>query len=283
LARQAIYKHKTLVNATQYPDDPSAPIGTNEWNEEPDAVGMLGFTVQTLGSATSVAISSSVVSLTGSTDTATFATGDTAENDLLWVTTTGTVTIKHGTGNIYTKSGTDTDLSTTEPLVFIRKSSNWYQYGGAPSASPTFTGTITGSSMTLSGNLTVNGATTTINSTTLTVDDKNIELASTASPTDALADGGGITIKGTTDKTIIFTNATGDFDISENVDVASGKKFKINGADIFSPIDLDRVASAPADPSANKCLIYIKSVDSNNDGIFAKVKKATGYVEVQLG
>ena len=282
MARTAIYKHKTLVDATQYPDDPSAPIGTNEWNQEPDPVGMLGFTVQTLPSATSVAVSSSVISLTGNLDTATFATGDTAENDLLWVTTTGTVTLKHGTGNIYTKSGSDTDLSTTEPLVFIRKGSNWYQYGGAPSASPTFTGTIAGASMTLSGNLTVSGATTTINSTTLTIDDKNIVLADGATD-DAGANGGGITLKGATDKTIAWTSATGDFDVSENVDIATGKKFKINGADVFSPIDLDRVSAAPADPAANKCLIYIKSVDANNDGIFAKVKKATGYVEVQLG
>jgi len=282
MARKAIYKHATQVDATAYPDDPSAPIGTNEWNEDPDSAGMLGFTAQTVASATSVAVSNSVLSLTGSTDVATFATGDTAENDLLWVTTTGTVTLKHGTGNIYTKSGADTDLSTTEPLIFIRKGSNWYQYGGAPSASPSFTGTISGANMTLSGNLIVNGATSTINSTTITVDDKNIELASTASPSDALADGGGITIKGTTDKTIIYTNATGDFDISENVDIASGKKFKINGNDVFSPIDLDRVGSAPADPSANKCLVYVKSLDANNDGIFIKIKKAGQYNEVQV-
>jgi hypothetical protein len=61
----------------------------------------------------------------------------------------------------------------------------------------------------VSGNLIVNGTTTTINSVTLTVDDKNIELGSTASPTDATADGGGITLKGTTDKTFNYVNSTG--------------------------------------------------------------------------
>ena len=281
MARKAIYKHATQVDATAYPDDPSAPIGTNEWNADPDASGMIGFTTQTVASGTSVAIANSVVSLTGSTDVATFATADTAENDLLWVTTTGTVTLKHGTGNIQCKSGADTDLSTTEPLIFIRKGSNWYQYGGAPTANPAFTGTISGASMTLSGNLTVSGATTTINSTTLTIDDKNIILADGAS-NDAGADGGGITIKGATNKTITWATATGDFDISENVDIASGKKFKINGNDVFSPIDLDRVGSAPSDPSANKCLIYVKSIDANNDGIFLKIKKAGAYNEVQV-
>ena len=282
MARTAIYKHATLVDASAYPDDPSAPIGTNEWNEEPSPVGMLGFTAQTIASATSVAVTSSVISLTGSTDVATFATTDTAENDLLWVTTTGTVTLKHNTGNIQCKSGSDTDLSTTEPLIFIRKGTDWIQYGGAPTASPTFTGTIAGADMTLSGNLTVSGATTTINSTTLTIDDKNIILADGATD-DTGANGGGITIKGATDKTITWASGTGDFDVSENVDIASGKKFKINGTDVFSPIDLDRVGSAPSDPSANKCLIYVKSVDANNDGIFCKIKKATGYQEVQIG
>ena len=61
----------------------------------------------------------------------------------------------------------------------------------------------------ISGDLVVNGSTTTINSVTLTVDDKNIELGSTASPTDVTADGGGITLKGTTDKTFNYVNSTG--------------------------------------------------------------------------
>jgi hypothetical protein len=63
--------------------------------------------------------------------------------------------------------------------------------------------------LTVTGNLTVNGTTTTINSVTLTVDDKNIELGSTVSPTDVTADGGGITLKGSTDKTFNYVNSTG--------------------------------------------------------------------------
>ncbi len=59
---------------------------------------------------------------------------------------------------------------------------------------------------TISGNLTVNGATTTIVSTTVTIDDKNIELGSVASPSDTTADGGGITLKGGSDYTILWEN-----------------------------------------------------------------------------
>jgi hypothetical protein len=63
--------------------------------------------------------------------------------------------------------------------------------------------------VTIGGDLIINGTTTTINSVTLTVDDKNIELGSTGSPTDVTADGGGITLKGTTDKTFNYVNSTG--------------------------------------------------------------------------
>ena len=51
------------------------------------------------------------------------------------------------------------------------------------------------------GDLTVNGTTTTIDSQTLSVKDKNIEMGVVSSPSDATADGGGLTLKGATDKT----------------------------------------------------------------------------------
>ena len=76
--------------------------------------------------------------------------------------------------------------------------------------------------ITITGNLTVNGATTTVNSTTLTVDDKNIELAATDSPSDSTADGGGITLKGTTDKTIQWSNTTKSWEVSEPLQQKKG-------------------------------------------------------------
>ena len=95
-------------------------------------------------------------------------------------------------------------------------------------------GAATGTSLVLSGDLTVNGTTTTINSTTVTVDDKNLELGSSASPTDAGADGGGITLKGTTDKTFNWVDATDAWTSSENLNLLTGKTFKINGTDVLS-------------------------------------------------
>ena len=93
----------------------------------------------------------------------------------------------------------------------------------------TFTGAVSGTSLTLSGDLTVNGTTTTLNSTTISVDDKNIELGSVATPSDATADGGGITLKGTTDKTFNWVDATDAWTSSEHINLASGKSLYLNG------------------------------------------------------
>ena len=86
----------------------------------------------------------------------------------------------------------------------------------------------------ISGNLTVDGTTTTVNSTTLTVDDKNIELASTASPSDATADGGGITLKGDTDHTWNWVDATDAWTSSEHINIVSGKVYRVNGTEVLS-------------------------------------------------
>ena len=65
-----------------------------------------------------------------------------------------------------------------------------------------------GGALTVTGNLTVSGTQTIINTTSLEVKDKNIGIGSTSSPSDALADGAGITIYGTTDKTLTWSNTT---------------------------------------------------------------------------
>ena len=101
-------------------------------------------------------------------------------------------------------------------------------------ASATIDGISTTGNVTVGGNLTVNGTTTTVNSTTVTVDDKNIELGAVASPDDTTADGGGITLKGATDKTFNWVNATDAWTSSEHLNLASGKSYYINGSQVLS-------------------------------------------------
>ncbi len=79
-----------------------------------------------------------------------------------------------------------------------------------------------GNDLTVTGDLVVNGTTTTVNSTTVTVDDKNLELGSVATPTDSTADGGGITLKGAADYTITWVNATSSWTFNQNINVTTG-------------------------------------------------------------
>jgi hypothetical protein len=91
-----------------------------------------------------------------------------------------------------------------------------------------------GGNLTVTGDLTVNGTTTTVNSTTVTVDDKNIELGSVASPTDVTADGGGITLKGATDKTITWSSSATAWTSSEDFNLVTGKQYEINGTAVLT-------------------------------------------------
>ena len=104
----------------------------------------------------------------------------------------------------------------------------------APLAAPALTGDATAVNLTISGNLTVNGTTTNINSTNLVVEDKNIILADVETPTDTTADGGGITIKGTTDKTLNWVDATDAWTSSEDFNLLTGKVYEIAGTSVLS-------------------------------------------------
>lgn len=144
MARKAIYKHATQVDTSTYPDDGSSPVGSNEWNEAPDAQGMLGFSPQ---SAT-VTISSGALTVTDSVTVAAAETGtsdaidtiaitNTSEYDLvyLFADTGDTITLTNTSspsvnGQIKTVSDSDETLSETSPTILIRKGNYWYGYGG---------------------------------------------------------------------------------------------------------------------------------------------------------
>jgi hypothetical protein len=92
--------------------------------------------------------------------------------------------------------------------------------------------------VTIQGDLTVNGTTTTIDTANLAVEDKNIEIGKVTSPTDATADGGGITLKGDTDKTINWIDATDAWTFSEHVNIVSAKEYRIAGTKVLDATSL---------------------------------------------
>ena len=126
----------------------------------------------------------------------------------------------------------------------------------------------TGGSMELAGDLTIrgnlvinDGDLATIRQTELVVEDKYIVLAQTGdsgSNSDEIADGGGLVIKGTTDKAILYSKdglgataeypalASQAFTSSEHINLATGKEFKINGVTVLSGTSLGTgITSSP--------------------------------------
>ena len=80
--------------------------------------------------------------------------------------------------------------------------------------------TINGTT-TINGNLTVDGTTTTIDTVNLVVEDKNIGIGTTTSPSNSTADGGGLTIFGGSDgdKTFTWNSNSDAFAFSNAVDI----------------------------------------------------------------
>ena len=137
-----------------------------------------------------------------------------------------------------TANAHETTIAVTDPTadrtVTIPDASGTIAYLAAPA----FTGTATGVNLSLSGDLVVNGTTTTVNTSTMTVTDKNIEIAK-GSANDAAANGAGITVdSGDGDKTWNWVDATDSWTSSEHIEVASGKTFRINGNNVLNQTTL---------------------------------------------
>ena len=94
-----------------------------------------------------------------------------------------------------------------------------------------------GGTLNVNGNFYVDGTLTTVNRTTLSIDDINVTLgATTESMTDALAAGGGIILKGANDKSILYRNVEGgEWESNQHFDLAtSSLAYKIAGVTALS-------------------------------------------------
>lgn len=88
-------------------------------------------------------------------------------------------------------------------------------------------------SLTIGGDLTVNGTTTTINTQDVLVEDKNIVLGNVTTPTDVTADGGGITLLGASSKTLNWVDSNDSWTSSEHFNLAATKEYKLNGVTVL--------------------------------------------------
>ena len=132
--------------------------------------------------------------------------------------------------------------STVSPAVFVNATSQRVGiFTNTPSAMLDVAGNVS-----IQGTLTVLGATTTISTTNLVITDKVVTIGSTATPTNSTADGSGIEVPGGTTKNFIYVNATPAWTSSENLDLATGKTYKINGFDVVTATALgSSIVSAP--------------------------------------
>lgn len=100
-----------------------------------------------------------------------------------------------------------------------------------PEVTATNTVTLTNKTLTAPtiSDPTFTGTTTNINTTNLVVEDKNIVINDVTSPSDVNADGGGISLNGTTTKSLNWVDATDAWTSSEHLNLASGKSYYVNG------------------------------------------------------
>lgn len=88
----------------------------------------------------------------------------------------------------------------------------------------TTAGTVDALAMSTTTTMTVGG---TLIASSAQIIDKVITTNEVVTPTDANADGGGLVLRGATDKTILYTNATATWTSSENLTLAAGKTYSI--------------------------------------------------------
>jgi hypothetical protein len=140
--------------------------------------------------------------------------------------------------------------------------------------------------VTINGDLTVSGTTTTIESQTLQVEDKNIEMGVVDTPSDVTADGGGITLKGTTDKTINWIDSTDSWTFSEHVDLASGKAYYINNTEVLNATTLGSGVTGSSLTSVGTLTGLTVSGTSNLAGVSVSgdiSMTGTGAIDVASG
>jgi uncharacterized Zn ribbon protein len=234
----------------------TAANGTDvEWTSNVDLPGTLGVTgVATFDAAVNAA---GLASLDGGIDVdGAFTVANTSGN----IATSGTLSVS---GQSTLASAAVSDL--TSGRVVLAGTSGEIQ----DSANLTFSGTQldVGGDVVITGDLTVQGASTTLETQTVTVEDKNIELGVVATPTDATADGGGITLKGDTDKTINWVDATDAWTFSEHVELASAKEYRIAGAKV---LDATSLGSAVVSSS-------LTSVGTIGTGVWEGTAIGVGY------
>jgi hypothetical protein len=155
---------------------------------------------------------------------------DTIVTGVYDVQTTGDITLDSSTGDINIGSDANNGAinignNSTRTITIGEASSTIDVLGNSLTLGNTGATIEALGNTTVYGNFTVFGDSVEINAAEVTVDDNNIVLNGISSPTDTNANGGGITLKGNTDKTIIYdkdcpnVGTTGSWSFNQNINI----------------------------------------------------------------
>ena len=357
MARVAYGRNTTRVNTTSHPDDNTSPVGTNEWNSDPEASGLLGFTKITATLNASDVLSTKDDSATFTNESGssqakqstliqvecngTDTTGavvkiditDTNINDIVYLfkaTDGDTVTVTSHTGSfsangqIKSLDGNSITLNDTgKPVSLMRRGNYWFEFGGGGGAADMAANTVKVRDANSSGSpsdkavadtqiligdgtgftaAALSGDATMTNAGVVTIGTLNQDTtgssasctgnsATASTATTVSANAIGITqLAGIPRGKIIVGDASGDpalltvgaedtvLTVDANGDVGweapSG-----GGAHVTQEWT---ATTTPANPSTGTGIMYMKTIDSNNEGLFMKMRKNNQVFEVQI-
>lgn len=129
--------------------------------------------------------------------------------------------------------------------------------------------------LTVTGDLTVSGTTTTINTTDLIVEDKNIIIGNVTTPSDTTGNGGGLTLKAASDKTLNWVSGSNRW--TSNVGVEATALVRTGGTNAeFLKADgsVDSTAYAPIIAPLDSTITGSGKTFSNSDS--GKIFHVTG-------
>ena len=335
MARKALYKHATQVNTNTHPDDGTSPVGSNEWNADPDSQGMLGFApiTATVTIASGVATVTDTITVVAAESSTTdtldkLAIANTSQYDLIYLfaDTGDTITLTNTSspsadGHIKTISDSNETLSTTVPTILIRKGNYWYGYGGgvvnaiSDVGDVTITSNSAGEILKWSGSAWVNqtlaeagiGAEAAVTANTAKVtypsadSSKLAGIATSANnyvhpnhsgEVTSTADGATVVVDNIVDEAnlkVSNTPTNGLFLQAQSGNTggmtwasAGGGATVVHQFSNNTTTTYTGTASSFGTVGAGDRDIYIKKIDTNNEGVFTKIWKNGSAVEVQI-
>ena len=273
MARVEYGRHKRV--ATTADDSTSDIQPQRDWNgDSHNQTGLLGFDGSALTIASDAVVPADtciiVTSQSGTSDNlATITNTNTQENDwlVIYAAAGHTITLKHGTGNVHTLATADKTLSATIATTLFHRGANWYEFGGGAGGGTPDDNSVTTAKL------------VDLNVTTAKLANNSVTGAKIALGSDAQGD-------------IMYYNGTDYVRLAKGT---AGQKLQINsgatapewttsgGGGAHTTQDWTVQSSAPGDPSTDTAVMYVKDIDSNNEGLFIKMKKNGSVSEVQIG